>query len=62
MIPCFWILEKLVDRMHVDRRDYLCVVVASDAYLESHLLVDKSLDQFRIIDGCNAMSDPPGSE
>ena len=55
-------LKKLVDRVHVDRRNYFCVIIAGNADLEGHVLVDESLYQLRIIDGCNAVSDPLCSE
>ena len=55
-------LKKLVDRMHVDRQNYFCVVIACNADLEGHILVDESLYQLRIIDGRNAMSDSLCSE
>ena len=55
-------LKKLVNRVHPDRRNYFCVVIAGNADLKSHILVNKSLYQLRIIDGRNAMSDPLCSE
>ena len=41
---------------------YFCVVIAGNADLEGHILVDESLYQLRIIDGRNAMSDSLCSE